>query len=160
MNLNNELINMLLNSTKEIVQPPGKPKLERGHYRIGFELQSIDKSFFFSAFGRYNAMFQENFSIGLIYIPKDEKGTHEILRCNGQHGEHKMFPHHTYFHIHRASEDAIEQGLNEDCCIEITDKYATFEEALRYFVKLVNLRSEDIKKYFPGKDLQLDIFKN
>ena len=160
MKLDNEFIQILLNSTKEIVQPPNKPKLERGHYRIGFELQSIDKSYFFSAFGRYNVMFQENFSIGLIFIPKDEKGVYELLRCNGQHGEHKMFPHHTYFHIHRASTDAIEQGLREDCGIEITDKYATFEEAVRFFVSLIHLNPEDINKYFPAKDLQLDIFNN
>ncbi|MFQ5633280.1 MAG: hypothetical protein ACE5I1_31330 [bacterium] len=86
MKFDNELIDKLLTCEKEIVHGPGKPRLERGHHRIGFELQSIDEEFHFSAFGRCNAMFSENFSVGLVFSPRQEKGSYEILRCNGPHG--------------------------------------------------------------------------
>jgi hypothetical protein len=78
MTFDDKLIKKLLTCEKEIVQAPGKLKLERGHYRIGFEMQSKDNEFHFGAFGRFNAVFQENFSIGLVYNPKHEKGSYEI----------------------------------------------------------------------------------
>lgn len=160
MKFTEQLIQRLLNCPKEIVQPPVKPRHEKGHYRIGFELQSVDKEFYFNAFGRYNSTFPENFSVGLIYFPKDERGSFEILRCNGMHGEHKLFPHHVNFHIHKITTEAIENNLKEDCNIEITDEYVTFDDALRFFVKYINLNPEDIQKYFPGKELQLNLFDN
>ena len=158
MKFDNELTTKLLTCEKTIIQPPGKPKLERGHYRMEFQLQSIDEEFYFNAFGRYNAMFPENFSIGLVYDPKHEKGSYEIVRCNGPHGEHAMFPHHIHFHIHKITVDAIQHGLKEDSYIEITDKYAQYEDALRFFVTYINLKIEDIERFFPGRDLQMQIF--
>ena len=160
MKFDADIINKLLTCKKKIVQAPGKLKLERGHYRIGFDMQSEDDNFYFSAFGRYNAMFPENFSIGLIYIPKDEKRSYEILRCNGPHGEHKMFPHHVHYHIHKITTDAVESALKEDCFIELTDKYATYDDALHFFVKYINLTADDIKQYFPGDDFQFKLFKD
>ncbi|MBC8181680.1 hypothetical protein H8E88_11210 [candidate division KSB1 bacterium] len=133
MEFTDELIGQLKTCPKEIVQSPGKPRLDRGYYRIGFELQSVDQEFFFIAFGRYNLMFPENFSIGLVYSPRHEKGSYEILRCNGPHGEHEMFPHHVHFHIHEITTAAMENGLKEDRNIEITDKYTNFDDALRFF---------------------------
>ncbi len=157
MTFNDELIDKLLTCPKEIIQAPAKPKLERGHYRIGFELQSIDKEFFFKAFGRSNEAFPENFSVGLVYNPKHEKGSYEILRCNGPHGEHEIFPHHVYFHIHKITPGALAEGLKEDRYVEVTDKYSNFEDALHFFVKYINLKSEHIKEFFPGKDLQTEL---
>ena len=154
MDFSDEQFDKLITCEKEIVQAQGKPKLERGHYRISFELQSVDKEFYFRAYGRYNAAFPENFSVGLVYNPRHEKGSYDIVRCNGPHGEHRMHPHHVYFHIHKITTTAIESGLKEDCFVEITDKYATFEDALRFFVKYIHLKSADIKRHFPGKNLQ------
>lgn len=158
MKFDNEYINKLLSCKKEIVQVPSKIKLEHGHYRIGFEMRSINKEFFFSAFGRFNAMFPENFSVGLVYLPKEERGSFEILRCNGPHGEHRMFPHHIHYHIHKITTDAIDNALKEDSYIEITDKYVKYEDALHFFVKHINLKPDDIEKYFPGENLQFELF--
>ncbi len=102
-------------------------------------------------------MFPENFSIGLVYSPKHEKGSYEILRCDGPHGEHEMFPHHVHFHIHEITSAALENGLKEDRNMEITDKYTNFDDVLRFFVKHINLKSEDINRFFPGKDLQAEL---
>jgi hypothetical protein len=159
MKFDEDLIERLVTCGKKIVQPPGNLKLEHGHYRIGFEMQSADEEFYFVAYGRYNAKFIENFSIGLQYLPKQEKGSFDILRCNGPHGEHKLYPHHVHFHIHKVTADAVERGLKEDCIIEITNAYANFEDALRFFVRHIKLRPEDIKRYFPGQDLQTELFK-
>jgi len=156
MTFTDELINKLLTCPKEVIQPPAKPKLERGHYRIGFELQSIDREFFFKAFGRYNEAFPENFSVGLVYNPKHEKGSYEILRCNGPHGEHEMFPHHVYFHIHKITTGPLAEGLKEDRFIEITDKYSNFDDALKFFVTSINLKAEHIQIFFPAKNLQAE----
>lgn len=65
-----------------------------------------------------------------------------------------MSPHHVHFHIHKITTGAIESGLKEDCFIEITEEYTTYEDALRFFVKYINLKPADIKLYFPGRDLQ------
>ncbi len=102
-------------------------------------------------------MFAENFSVGLIYVPKQEKGSYEILRCNGPHGEHKLFPHHVHYHIHKITADAMENSLKDDCHIELTDQYGTFEEALHFFVKHIHLKRDDIERYFSGKS-QLPLF--
>ena len=149
------LINELINCEKQIIHPPAALKLEKGHYRIGFELQSNDRKYFFKAFGRYNAVFNENFSVGLIYFPQHEKGSYEVIRCNGPHGEHIQFPHHTYYHIHKASSEAINVGFKEDRMIEITDKYTNYEEALRFFVQYINVNAIDIERYFPPKQLSM-----
>src|SRR2546430_1685956 len=102
-------IDQLINCDKKIVThttgwrlPAWKP--DRGHHRIALELQSTDEEFLFNAFGRYNSQFEENFSFGLLYIPKHEKGSYEIVRCNGPHGEHLQYPHHVHYHIHKATE--------------------------------------------------------
>lgn len=98
--------------------------------------------------------FLRTFQLDWVYSPRQEKGSYEILRCNGPHGEHKMSPHHVHFHIHKITTGAIESGLKEDCFIEITEEYTTYEDALRFFVKYINLKPADIKLYFPGRDLQ------
>ena len=161
MKFDDNLIKRLLTCEKEIVQTPGNFKLVRGHYRLEFEMQSTDKEFYFVAYGRYNSVFPENFSIGLRYYPRQEKGSFDILRCNGPHGEHKLSPHHTHFHIHKITTSAIESGLKEDCMIEITDKYANFEDALHFFVRYTKLKPDHIKSYFSDKNLQTELnFEN
>jgi len=149
MILNQNKIEELIKCPKMIIKKNVPWRLERGHYRIDFELQSINKQYFFTAFGRYNEMFNENFSFGLVFIPKDEKRTYELLRCNGPHGEHKQYPHHIHYHIHKATAESIMKGLKEDCAIEITRAYATYEEAYRFFMRYINIRPEDFNNLFP-----------
>jgi hypothetical protein len=100
-------------------------------------------------------MFNENFSFGLVYFPKHEKGSYEIIRCNGPHGEHVQFPHHIHYHIHKATQQNIDIGLKEDSTIEITDGYTNFDEAFRFFVCYINVIQGDINSIFPVKQLTL-----
>ncbi|MFH1005302.1 MAG: hypothetical protein V1781_07405 [Bacteroidota bacterium] len=149
MKLIQEVIDELIRCEKRIIKMPSPWKLERGHYNTDFELQSTDEQYFFTAFGRYNAEFNENFSFGMVYYPKHEKGSYEIIRCNGPHGEHIQFQHHTHYHIHKATEQNIESGLREDSAIEITEAYTTFDDAFRFFVKYINVIQSDIDCTFP-----------
>lgn len=155
MTLDQDTIDNLIRCRKRIIKPPSQWKLDKGNYRTGFELQSIDYDYFFTAFGRYNEMFNENFSFGLVYFPKHEKGSYEIIRCNGPHGEHMQFPHHIHYHIHKASQQNIDSGLKEDSTIEITNQYTNFEEAFRFFVRYVNVIQADIDTIFPPKQSTL-----
>ena len=143
----------LISCPKQVVDPPRKEmQSERGHQRNDMTLCSLDGKWRFSAFMRVNEQFPENFSVGLIYDPRDEPGDLTLLRCNGPHGEHenspmeKQQPHFGY-HIHRGRADDINAGLLPENFAELTDAYASFLEALRHFVKLVNIVGAEA--YFP-----------
>jgi hypothetical protein len=151
-------LKILLECEKQILEPPSKEfKEDRGHLKKNFSLISLSEEFQFNAFIRKSIIFQENFSIGIDYNPKGEKGTVCLLRCNGAHGENRVFPIHATFHIHKASADSINSGLKPESNIEETNEYATFEEALQYFIKTVNLKQEDQIKYFPNYNPQIQI---
>lgn len=156
-----ELIEELVSCEKQIVEPPTKDyKEERGQLRKNFTLQSINGNYSFNGFIRRNIAFSENFTIGLDYVPREEKGTICLLRCNGTHGGSSKFPHHDYFHIHFANAETINNGLKPESNIDLTHEYASIEEAIIFFIKTVNLRSVDRSKYFPQPDSQtkLNIF--
>lgn len=156
MHYTDEYIKELLSCEKFIETPPLKEmKLDRGMFKNNFTLQSKDKKFDFKVFMRINEKFRENFSIGLEYNPKDEKGTVTLIRMNGQHGENLNFPHHNTFHIHVASASSINNGLKPESNIEVTNKYASYDEALQYFLIFIKLNKEDIAKYFPPPKLTL-----
>ena len=151
MTFNQNIIDEMIRCPKRMIKKPLPWKADRGQYRTEFELQSIDEQHFFTVFGRYNEKFNENFSFGLVYFPKHEKSSFEIIRCNGPHGEHKQFPHHIYYHIHKATEQNIESGLKENSTVEITESYTTFDESFRFFVKYINVIKSDVDSAFPHK---------
>jgi len=113
----------------------------------------------FSVFMRKSEDFPENFSIGMLYTPKDGSGEITLLRCNGQHGifNGSFAPDHPHFsyHIHRASEIAITNGFKPEKYAEKTEEFASFEEAVQHFVKLINLDPADAMKHFPDKTSQV-----
>lgn len=151
-----EHIEKLLGCEKEFVEPPAKDfKEDRGQMKKKFTLQSLDGAYLFLGFIRYNIKFPENFSIGLDYDPREEKGTICLLRLNGPHGENKQHPHHLSFHIHKATADTINAGLKPESNVEITDEYASLEQAIQYYITCINLKQEDISKNFPQKTLGL-----
>ena len=110
-------------------------------------MESIDCKYLFRGFIRYNFKFIENFSIGLDYNPKEEKGTICLLRCNGP-GGNKQIQHHSSCHIHRATADTINAGLKPESNIDATDEYATLEQAIQYYIKIINLNKNDRLNYF------------
>ena len=148
-----EEIQELISCSKMVDKPPLKAlKEERGHLRNEMTVKSADGKLKFRIFMRVNQTFNENFSIGLEYFPDDEPGSITLLRYNGPHGEHILYPHHVIYHIHKASAECVNAGLKPERNISETDSYASFREALRQFFKEINL--SDASKYFP------EVFEN
>lgn len=152
-------IDYLITCPKVITNPPKKQMtLNRGHYRNSMELHSKDGEHRFFVFMRKNAMFQEDFSIGLEYIPNDGSGQLCLYRCNGPHGVHSndlaTVTHHFSYHIHSAKDYNINSGRRSELYAELTDCYATFDDALNYFLSHCNIL--DAERYFPViKQLEL-----
>ena len=145
---------------KQIVESPSKDfKNERSSLRKNFTLVSTDGLYSFSCFFRQSTVFPENFSCGLDYNPKDERGSIILLRCNGMHGGTKEQPHHAYNHIHRPSAERINAGVKVEWDIEATYEYASFEQAIQFFVKHVNIVVSDRLKHFPPPSGQIDLFE-
>lgn len=149
-------IDALISCPKGISEAPKKEmKLFGAHWRNDAKLAASDSlPGEFAMFMRKNEDFPENFSIGLIYNPHDGRGEIVLLRCNGKHGEfNRSFdPAHPHsdFHIHRATEIAIDAGQSSEKDAVKTTEFASFEEALQFFVKAVNLNARDAQKHFPA----------
>lgn len=155
-----EEIDYLIKCPKVITNPPKKEMvLVYGHYRNSMNLHSTDGTHNFFVFMRKHAMFAENFTIGLDYIPNDGSGHLCLLRCNGPHGGHTnellTDTHHFGYHIHVAKDYNINNGRKSELYAELTDRYATFEDALAYFIEYCNII--DAEKYFL-KFKQLTLF--
>ncbi len=149
-------IEKLIVCPKRIIEPPKKEmQLVNGHWRKDMKLQSVDEECDFSVFMRKNEDFEENFSIGLIYKPRDIKGEIPLLRCNGPHGPHVLFDHHDRFHIHKADQENLASGIRAERTAYITREYASFQDALGYFIKKCNII--EAGKYFFGV-LQRELF--
>lgn len=73
-----------------------------------------------------------------------------LLRCNGPHGEYNanFDPQHPHgeFHVHRATEEAIRAGLRSEVFASRTKEFASYREALSYFLREVNI--VDAANYF------------
>jgi hypothetical protein len=76
-----------------------------------------------------------------MYNPNDGRSEIKLLRCNGKHGvfnrgNNGFDPGHPHwdFHIHKASEDALDSGNTAE---------------KQYFVKAVNIDQRDADLYFP-----------
>lgn len=152
----------LISCKKKTVQPPKKDmKLERGSFRNDMTLESEDGTERFSAFMRKNQAFAEDFSIGLRYCPKEGQ-SFNLFRCNGPHGQHidlQVEPenHYTY-HIHQALADTVNEGNLSERHATVTDGYASYEEALNYFIKAVGIVDAD--EHFPKHALRLPLFED
>ena len=144
-----EDLSRLIACPKQITQAPHKEmRMDGQMLRDEMEFKSLDGEYVFRAFMRQNRQFVENFSVGLDYLPKDIPGSFCLIRCNGMHGGHKVHPHHSRCHIHRSKAEDVNNGLLDARHIEQTSEYAAFRDALRYFLRAVNVQATDIARYF------------
>lgn len=155
-----ELITELISCQKMIVEPPKELKGRNSFLKKQFSLTSVDGNYSFNGFITKSLIFSENFSIGLAFNPKEEKGKIILLRCNGPHGAIKNVSHHAVCHIHKATADRINAGLKPEGSIELTQEYSTIEDAIQFYVKHINLLPDDRRKYFPPPSTQIDMFKS
>ena len=156
--LSDNEIEKLINCEKRIVIPPKKKlSLDAGHWRNDMKLQSIDGQSDFLVFMRKNEDFEENFSIGLIFKPRDVRESVTLLRCNGPHGPHIMIDdvHLCCYHVHKAKSENMRLGLRPERDAFRTTKYASFQDALGFFLKTCKIL--DAEKHFPYSE-QLNLF--
>ena len=125
-------------------------KDENGHRRCTLNLQAAHKTF--TVFIRQHERFIENFSMGLRYQTGDKMlGTITLIRYNGPHGEASRYAdgHYAKPHIHRVTAVEVSSGSTQpqERVREITDRYATFDQALLVFFE--DVAASNYHEYFP-----------
>ena len=63
---------------------------------------------------------------------------------------------HWDFHVHRASQKAIEAGKTAEKYADKTLEFASYKEALQYFLREVNVNPEDVERHFPGNSYPMN----
>lgn len=152
-----QFIQDLIVCPKTIIEAPKDSGINRGSFKIVFGMSSIDGLHNFKGFISRNTIFPENFSIGLIYNPIEEKGKFCLFRCNGLHGEVIKMPHHSFFHIHTVNADDINNGIKVERNIKKTEEYSTLEDAIQFYLNHINIHPEDRRKYFPPPSGQIEM---
>ena len=146
----------LIARPKMIVQkePARGYREENRQRRCDLELQANDDNALrFTVFVRHSSEFIENYSIGLRYQTSESRlGTITLVRYNGPHGETSRHPdgHYAMPHIHRITESELMSGSTQpqERHREVTDRYATFEQALSVFFADAGIAN--LQGYFPG----------
>lgn len=153
-----QFIQELVTCQKVITDPPKDKEARSSYVKIVFSMRSIDNQFSLSGFIHQNTFFLENFSIGLVYKPKEEKGSIVLLRCNGMHGGTIQNPHHARCHINTVQADSLNKGSRVENHIEITSQYSTFDMAIQFYINKIGLDRSDRQQYFPPPNGQKDLF--
>ena len=146
----NEL-DALATCAKRVSDPPRRDMKSEGAFaRNDFGLESIDGQHRFKVFFRQNQTFPENFSLGLDYLPQTG-GRFTILRVNGAHGDfNRSFDPahpHNHPHVHCMTAEDLSRGILKPRSATPSSEYASFEQAVPYFVKRVNI-TEGAAEYF------------
>jgi hypothetical protein len=154
-----EEIARLISCPKKVSVPPAKNlRLNGADWRNDAKLAPTDGTKgIFSMFMRRNEDFPEDFSIGLVYRPEDGTSDITLLRCNGKHGffnggagadpDHPHF----HFHVHKASAKAIRAGFTPEKFADKTTEFASYEQAVQHYIKVVQLNPRDASRYFPSE---------
>lgn len=128
-------------------------KEENNQKRCDLELEtnSLDNEKF-SVFIRRHNTYIENFSIGLRYHSSGKAlKVITLVRYNGAHGESSLHPdgHYALPHIHRITAQELASGSShpQERHREITNRYSTFEQALRIFFEDVGVTN--YAEFFP-----------
>ena len=119
-------------------QPARGYRPDNRQQRCDLDLQSDNGiGGIFKVFIRWSTEFTENFSIGLRYQGNASPGEITLARYNGPHGETSRTPdgHYALPHIHRITAHELAAGAMQpqEKDREITNRYATFEQALAIF---------------------------
>lgn len=104
---------------------------KRGHKEYECAAVGSDGNSFLLKF-RQNEMNIMDFSVILLYQPKESNQYIRLRRYNGKSHEHtNRIEGDTFFgfHIHTATERYQQLGLDEDAFAEPTDRYASFSGA-------------------------------
>ena len=141
----------LISCKKKIIEPPKDEMILVNKYlRNDMKLKSIDEEYEFSVFMRKSLEFQTNFSVGLVYRPKDHPEEIHLIRCNSAHrfiyNSISEDPHFIT-HIHRANADDLNSGIRRPKTKEITEAYTTYESAVIHLMSLISVQDLDSCDY-------------
>lgn len=114
-----------------------------------FRMESIDGIYKFKGFLNQNEKFREDFSLGLVYAPKDVRNKILLIRVNGPHGGTIDNPWHAKPHIHRTDAEGVNNGIIAERHRIFVDDYSTFEQAVQFYVKRINIIQPERSKHFP-----------
>lgn len=153
--LTDQEIRNLVASSKRIINksPAIGYDQKAGSRRCSLDLESIDEDdVSFSVFIRQNIQFIENYSIGLLYKTRNRNlKAITLVRYNGPHGASSRGEdgHYAMPHIHNMTAEEMRSGSlwPQEKSREITEKYNSFESALRAFFDDAGLANW--QKYFP-----------
>ena len=145
----NDFLDELLSCPKTITEGVRSVPNRGGYTKKEFKMKSTDGLYDFKGFINHNDKFPEDFSCGLVYNPKEEKGKFCIIRVNGLHGGNKHIPHHSHCHEHRTDAEDINNGIKAERHIEEVKSYTTCEQGVQYYVKRINIVEPDRSKHFP-----------
>jgi len=150
-----EELQILTDCPKIIKNGPKKAMSTEGQYqRSEMDLIAEDNdALTFHVFMRRNLNLKEDFPIGLNFRHIEERDIICLLRCNGPHGIFlgQRDPDNHYFkhHIHRAKQSNLEAGQKPEKGGEETTAYASYEDALTYFLTIINVQNVD--EFFPDR---------
>ena len=134
-------------------EPSRGYRYEQKQRRCNLELTATaDSRMRFSIFVRQHLQYIDNFSVGLSYHSNDRSlGVINLVRYNGSHGERSRHPdgHYAKPHIHRITAEELAAGFIQPQAKqrEITDRYATFEQAILAFFR--DIAVANYAWYFP-----------
>jgi len=134
--------------------------------RGNMDLVSAENDERFQVFMRKSIELVDSFSLGLMYVDRTDGSRIILFRCNGPHGPPGIvrpdIPYHAAFHIHRATAANIAAGLKPESGATETRAYASYEEALDFFMEKCHIVGAE--RYFPKlaeRDLgQPDLFED
>jgi hypothetical protein len=135
------IIDELIACEKLITEAPTREfKEENRHRRKDMRLQDCqDAKQQFSVFIRQSFEFDEDFSLGLVYLSVDGKRM-TMIRYNGQHDQsndpYDQAKTHFQYHIHKATPENLNNGCYDKHPASATGNYASFAEATHASLKL------------------------
>lgn len=144
-----ELVQRLLTCPKRVVVGLRTVPARGSYTKKEFTLCSEDGQYDFKGFICQNAHLIEDYSCGLVYNPKGERGRFCLLRVNGIHGRNKQIPHHNFGHEHTLSAADINSGITSPKNVVEISGFLTFEQAIQHYTKRINLLETDRRKHFP-----------
>ena len=161
MSFTDDIIRGLIICPKRLSDPPARDfKEENRHRRKDMRLQSADDpARNFDVFIRQSLEFDEDFSLGLVYLsPEGKRMT--LTRFNGQHDQSNdpldLQKMHFQYHVRTATAANLNDGRYDKHPAASATRYASFQEATVEFLAAIRLDQEDIAKHFPGcEDLPL-----
>ena len=146
-------IKALIRCGKKVIAPPRESMRQKENtLRNEMTVQSIEDDGCFHIFMRKHVDYDENFSIGLEFLPGDGRQRVRLIRFNGPHEpptswESPSQSWHDGCHVHTANATNISAGFRADRTGVKTDLYRSYEEALGAFFREINL--VDFREHFP-----------